>query len=304
MTKKILALIMALCLVFALAACNNGGKDDETTTAAADTAVNGETVAADETEAADATEAVSGDTTDVSEEASTEAASEAETEAATQGGTQTDTPAASTKPSTTAEIVDYFNKAINSAKKDSKSITSNYMKHAQAGKIEGLSSTLTSLANSLMDTYMGEDKAKKNVTWSTAADKNAFFPVEKETWASKLTVADVQSATCTESNGVYTITIKTKADGRSENYAHGVGHVPKAFNVVLPGVVNDNIPGIAASMVGLSTMGYPMGKVVVKVDAETGNVKSADYDIQWTINFDKIGAAIPLGTKSSYVVTF
>ena len=57
-------------------------------------------------------------------------------------------------------------------------------------------------------------------------------------------------------------------------------------------------------MVGLSTMGYPMGKVVVKVDAETGNVKTADYDIQWTINFDKMGAAIPLGTRSSYVVTF
>ena len=42
----------------------------------------------------------------------------------------------------------------------------------------------------------------------------------------------------------------------------------------------------------------------ITVDAATGNVKTAEYDVQWTINFDDVGAIIPLGTRSSYAVTF
>ena len=78
----------------------------------------------------------------------------------------------------------------------------------------------------------------------------------------------------------------------------------KALNAVPPRVINDNIPGIATSITGTASMNYPYGKIVITVDAATGNVKTADYDVQWTINFDKAGAIIPLGTKSSYVVTF
>ena len=51
-------------------------------------------------------------------------------------------------------------------------------------------------------------------------------------------------------------------------------------------------------------MEYPASTIVVKIDKATGNVISADYDLKWTINFDKLGAIIPLGTKASYTVTY
>ena len=148
------------------------------------------------------------------------------------------------------------------------------------------------------------DNSTGAATYSTKADIKHGFPVEDQTWASKLTAADVKSATCTEKNGVYTITILTKADGKSSTVDYGQGHNPKALNAVPPRVINDNIPGIATSITGTAAMSYPYGKIVITVDAATGNVKTADYDVQWTINFDKAGAIIPLGTKSAYTVTF
>lgn len=285
---KIAALIMALVLCLSFAAC--GGKEEpETTAAVEETTVDVIAPVEDET-TAEATEA---ETT--AEETTVEETTVEET-----------TEAASTMPEGKEAIVEYFNTAVNKVKTDAKSVEQKHVTNYLAA-----SPTLPSAIGGIYK-MLGEDKwldgmlvdnSQGSATY-TGADIDAKFPVEGESWASKLTASDVKSAECTEKDGVYTITIVTKADAKSDSVKHGEGHNAKAFNVVLPGVVNDNIPGIAASMVGLSTMGYPMGKVVVKVDAETGNVKTADYDIQWTINFDKMGAAIPLGTKSSYVVTF
>lgn len=285
---KIAALIMALVLCLSFAAC--GGKEEpETTVAVEETTVDVIAPVEDET-TAEATEA---ETT--AEETTVEETTVEET-----------TEAASTMPEGKEAIVEYFNTAVNKVKTDAKSVEQKHVTNYLAA-----SPTLPSAIGGIYK-MLGEDKwldgmlvdnSQGSATY-TGADIDAKFPVEGESWASKLTASDVKSAECTEKDGVYTITIVTKSDAKSDSVKHGEGHNAKAFNVVLPGVVNDNIPSIAASMVGLSTMGYPMGKVVVKVDAETGNVKTADYDIQWTINFDKMGAAIPLGTRSSYVVTF
>ena len=150
---------------------------------------------------------------------------------------------------------------------------------------------------------MLKDNSQGEATYE-GADIIAKFPVEGQDWSSKLTEADVSSATCTESNGVYTIEIKTIADEKSANVNIGEGHAPKAFNVVLPGVVNDNIPGIAKSMVGTASMAYPESTVVVTVDAATGNVLTADYDLKWTINFDDMGIILPFGTKAIYEIAW
>ncbi len=299
--KKLIALLLAAVLCLSFAAC--GGNDEPETTTEAPVADSTEAVDATEAPTADATEVSTEEATEaVSEEASTEEATEEATEAATEEATEETAKA----PQGTAEIVEYFNTAVNKVKTDAKSVKQNHVTNYLAA-----SPTLPSAIGGIYK-MLGEDEwldkmlvdnSQGSATY-TGADIDAKFPVEGETWASKLTPSDVKSATCTEKNGVYTITVVAKADGKSDNVKHGQGHCPKAFNVVLPGVINDNIPGIATSLVGLSTVNYPMGKAVITVDAATGNVKTAEYDIQWTINFDKMGAAIPLGTRSSYVVTF
>ena len=314
MSKKIIAILLALSFVFAFAAC--GGKNDnnsDTTTTTVDpfeafgeettNAVAEDTTAAPAAE--DTTAAGAEDTTAASQavDATTAAASEAASEATTE--------AASKMPQGKEEIVAYFNTAINSAKKDSKSITSNYMKHAVAGEVTGVPSAIDKVlggTGNFISGYMGEDESKHNVTWTTAADKNTNFPVENETWASKLTAADVKDAQIKESNGKYMIRITTVADGKSADVKHGQGHAPKAFNVVMPEVVSNNIPGAVAKLfkIGTITMNYPSSTVTVTVDAATGKVLTANYLLYWTINIplgDGV-VVLPFSTENDYVINW
>lgn len=206
------------------------------------------------------------------------------------------------------EIVDYFNNVINNAKSNSKSITSNYMKHNVAGEITGVPAALSSIGQALIKDNMGEDDSKKNVTWISQADKDAFFPVEGETWASKLTAEDVKEATLTEKDGKWIIKIKTKDDPRSDAHKHGEGHAPKAFNVVLPGIVDQYIPGIVKSMfsVGAVATAYPSSTVTITVDPSTGNVINANYLMYWTMYIPMNGSdvVLPFLTESDYTINW
>ncbi len=304
MAKKILAILLALTFVFAFAACGGKG-DEETTTAPVETTA--DPFAAEDTTAAieDTTAAVE-DTTAAVED--TTAAVEDTTAAIEDTTAAETTEAAKTAPQTKAEIVEYYNTAINNAKKNSKSIHSNYMKHAVAGEITGIPKALDSVGQSLIKDNMGEDDSKKNVTWTSAEDKNAFFPVENETWASKLTADDVKDAKLVEKDGKYIIRITTKDDPRSESYKHGSGHAPKAFNVVLPGIIDGYIPGIAKSLFSVGTVAtaYPASTVQVTVDAATGNVVSANYMMYWTLYIPLSGTdvVLPFSTENDYTINW
>ncbi|MBQ6264049.1 MAG: hypothetical protein IJK60_01205 [Clostridia bacterium] len=293
--KKIFALLLALSLVLCTAACgaDKGGEEltSDVITVADNTAEESTEAPAESTEAAEST-AVDESTT---------------VEESTEETTEEETTEAAKKPETKEEIVEYFNTAVNGVKTNAKSATRNYSKISLAG-----STTLPSALSGILRLLGGADKflgdqlsknSKGSETFTGSQIKNVY-PVENESYASKLTAADVQTATCTEADGKYTITITTVPDGKSANIQHGQGHAPKAFNVVLPGVVNDNIPGVAASMVGTATMNYPSSKAVIVVDKETGNVLTANYDLYWTINFDKAGAILPFLTSDSWTIKY
>ena len=311
MTKRILALMLALCFVFAFAACKKDGGDNDTTTEAG-TLANGETVANDETNSD--TEAASGDATAVSGDAATEAATDASGKpvvAPTQGSSnQGGGTVAASKPSTKAEIVEYFNTAINDVKPHAKSITRKYLKHYVSGTITGVPSMVDKVLGGT-DKFINDQMAKQalgTATFTSVADKNANFPVENESWASKLTAADVKSATCSESNGVYTIVIKTVDDPASTSGAHGTGHAPKAFSVVPASVISENIPGAVAKIfsIGTVTVAYPSSVVTVTVDVATGHVKTAKYTSYWTINIPlgDNNVVLPFATDSEYTVAY
>lgn len=302
MAKKILAILLALTFVFAFAACGGNG-DDETTTAPVETTADPFAEVEDTTAAVEDTTAAAIEDTTAAVEDTTAATVEDTTVA-----DETTTEAAKAIPQTKAEIVEYYNTAINNAKKNSKSIHSNYMKHAVAGEITGIPKALDSIGQSLIKDNMGEDDSKKNVTWTSAEDKNAFFPVENETWASKLTADDVKEAKLVEKDGKYIIRITTKDDPRSESYKHGSGHAPKAFNVVLPGIIDGYIPGVVKSMFSVGTVAtaYPASTVQVTVDAATGNVLSANYMMYWTLYIPLSGTdvVLPFSTENDYTINW
>ena len=204
-----------------------------------------------------------------------------------------------------AAIVEEFNKAVNSVKTKAKTVEQKGVTNYLAGTTEtgGLKSVYNLLGGDEWLDGMLRDNSQGAATY-TGADIIAKFPVEGQTWSSKLTAADVKEATRSEKNGVITITITTIADEKSENVKVGEGHAPKAFNVVLPGVVNDNIPGAAKSLSGTASMAYPESTAKITIDAKTGNVITADYDMKWTINFDKMSVVLPFGTKAEYTVKY
>ncbi len=292
--KKILAILLAFAMLFAFAAC--GGNTEEETTAPVETTVDPFAEVETEAPAVDATEApVEGETAAEGETASEEATTEA----------------AAKIPESKEEIVEYFNTAINNVKPNSKSIHSNYMVHAVAGEVTGVPGVIDTVlggTGNFISGFMGPDESKANVTWTSAADKNAYFPVEGETWSSKLTADDVKDAKIVEKDGKWLIRITTVADGVNSNIAHGKGHAPKAFNVVLPAVVDENIPGAVAKIfsIGTTEMNYPSSTINVTVDPATGNVLSANYMMYWTINIhlgDNV-VVLPFSTENDYVINW
>jgi len=311
MTKKIIALVLALCFVFAFAACKKDKDNGDTTTGEPNTSANGETVANDES--TDAEPASGDESTEAETDASGNTVAPEETKKDNQGGNQGGSSTAS-KPATKAEIVAYFNKAINGVKPNAKSVTRVSETNYRSGKITGVPSFVNSLVGGIDSFVDGQLKknSKGSETFSNSAAIKANFPVENESWSSKLTANDVASATCTEAGGVYTITIKTVADKASSNVSHGSGHAPKVFSVVLPSVINDQFSsGVLKSVaktfkIGTAQMEYPSGTVTVKVDAKTSRVINATYDVKWTIHLplgDEM-VVLPFGTKTIYNIAY
>lgn len=210
--------------------------------------------------------------------------------------------------SSTAEAVAYFNKAINLVKPNAKKVTLNKEVNSPAGGIEGnLPKTLTSLANSLIEKNMGEkdlsslDPGMVNAT--TTEQKNAMFPVENESWSSKLTADDVQKSEVKDNGSTYTITLYIKADEPSTATAHGQGHNGKVFSVIMPSIVTANASG-AASIIKEVKTGHKDGKVTVTVDKATGNVTAATYYFVWTLSLKALGAeiSIPFGLEKQFTI--
>ncbi len=215
-----------------------------------------------------------------------------------------DESGAPVKPADGIQTLEYFNSAINKVKTGAASVEQKKVENYLAS-----SPTIPSALNGIYKMLGGDswlDKMLKDNSQGAAtlkgADIKAKFPVEGESYASQLQPADVKAATCTEANGIYTITITTLPDAKSTGHKHGTGRNPKAFNVILPGTVNSNIPGAAKGIVGEAAMAYPSSTVTITVDAATGNVLTANYDLKWTISFTKMNAAIPLGTRSNYEI--
>ena len=302
MAKKILAILLALTFVFAFAACG-GNSDTETTTAPVETTADPFAEVEDTTAAA-----IEEDTTAAVED--TTAAEVEDTTAAVEDTTvaeESTTEAANAMPQSKEEIVAAFNTAVNSVKTDAKSVKRSYSKISLNGTpvlpgvVDGILKLLGGAENFLNDQLAKNSKGEETYT---GADIKAVYPVEGESYASKLTAADVKDAKITEKDGKWVIRISTVDDGKSDSIKHGEGHAPKAFNVVLPGVVNDNIPGVATSLVGLSTMNYPSSTCTVTVDPATGRAITADYYLNWTINFDKAGVVIPFTTNDYFTITY
>ncbi|MBR6335943.1 MAG: hypothetical protein IKR90_07315 [Clostridia bacterium] len=208
--KKILAILLALTMVFAFVACGSKTTDESTTEAT-------EATNEDVTEAAseDATEAASEDATEAASEDATEAPSEDASEEASESETETTAADEGLNSTDPAEVVAFYN----AARKATKPAPKGNQTMALVGDISGdgaigaFAGPLTSAANSALS------KNSKETDWIPAADHADIKP------------EDVTSAKATTKDGVTTIELKFKdqtdgPNGDSNNggaVARGVG---------------------------------------------------------------------------------
>lgn len=241
-----------------------------------------------------------------------------DTPAADQGNTQTgnDAPAADagnktdSKPTAsgkmdTAQIVALFNNAANGAKANAKSIHQNYTKNTQVTSIELKNKTLASLADKLIKANMGEDAAKHNKTY-TGADKNAF-PVEGQSWSSKLTTADIKEATVSDNNGTYSVVIKLKDDPQP-NLKVGEGHAGKAFSLVTKEQIVEGAGSAGMAFIKEESIKVSHSGCVIKatIDKNTGKLKTANYYRVWKLELTALGidVGISFGIEEDYVINW
>ncbi len=224
----------------------------------------------------------------------------------TSGGSSSNKPASS-KPSTQAEILNYFNTSVNRVKTSSKGGVKNYEKNSQAGSftLGGPFKVFTSVINSLVEKNMGEKKEDTNRKL-TKADLKKYFPVEEESWSSKLTTANISSATLAEKNGKYVITIKVKPDALSTNPVHGGGNHGKAFSIVRVSTILENAGGAKSLIEGNTKVGYRDGRIVATIDPATGNLTHINYYYVWELNVTKAGTTVnaPFGIESDFTINW
>lgn len=229
--NRLLALMMAIAIIFSLGAC--GKKDeDETTTSTDET-----TIFVDETTAVD-------ETTDV-EETTADGETTLEGDTTALGETTTVAPGVTEagKPTTTAEILAAYTDVMNHAK-TAKPAYNKKEFQSLPKKDQNMEGALVGLILPLAENFMTLEKDVKTEE-NKAGNDMKYFPVVKASKGCLLTNAGaIKSAKCDVlANGNYKITIALKDEKNPEPFKEGqakaTSNTGNMFNPLSRGEIDD-----------------------------------------------------------------
>lgn len=236
-SKRLLVLLLALTMTAALAACTPDGTDEPSTDPSVNQQqTNDATLPPGDTGGAALSESETGTQPGESTQGvfSPQGSSATQTrEKPTEEKTTKPKPADDPTKMSKAELIKYYNTAANDAKKNAKSITKTQNQASLTKAPVVSNSFLEGVANTLMKQFLSDNPKAVNETYTSAAEKNANFPVAGKTYASQLAAGDVASASCTKSGGSYLVTLKVKG-----------ASVTKAFSTVTKDQILDAVGGI------------------------------------------------------------
>lgn len=204
------------------------------------------------------------------------------------------------------QVLAYFNTALNAVKPNAAKITLTREVNSLAGEVTGIPESMQDLFYTLLAENMGETDVSQIAPATTLAEKNALFPVENETWSSRLTAADIDSVAFETNGSNYLITVQVKADTASATAAHGVGHHGKVFSIVTPDTITDN-SGDTGTMIQNVRVGFYGGTVTLVVDKATGHVTQATYSYVWEMSLSAMGVlnvTMPFRLEQTYVIVW
>ena len=274
--KRAFAVVLAVLMVLAFAACGAKEKEPEVTEAdVTEAVVDGETVAAEDlvTEAAE----------EITEEA-TEAAPEETAAPADAAEEETEAPAEETTeeakkvPETKEEIVEFY-KAAAAASDKAGVKTSNVMK---LENLEGGGGAVGAFVNLL------EPIVKSTLERNSSTDNHITGGYQN------LTADDVASATAKDDGKYTTITINLKEQTDGMNGKSKEGHVGHGISV-LDGMQQavDQLNGLEVDASGGTlAIRYNNAKINVKIDNETGKIVSGTWSYRADVTIDNVKGKI------------
>lgn len=291
-SKRFLAVLMALSMLVALAACTPEETGDTSTDPSANQQTDEGTLAPGETGGSGASGS------DTQPEESKQDLSGVETSAVPAQGQEkpsaekTTAPNANTDPTkmSRAELVNYYNTAANDAKKNAKSITKTKSIAKKVSDPEMPDNeNLAKAADFLMNQFL---KTKDvNEVYSSAAEKKANFPVKNQDYSSKLTANDVSSASCSRSGANYVITLEVKPAG-----------ISKAFNSVSKQEILDGASGFAT----FNSVNIAYDTCAIKATVSSnGKLQKVEYDqprITMEFGVSKVLKIFPMDVKAKIVI--
>lgn len=297
--KRITALILALLLVFSLAACGGNEEGTTTTTEAYEDELTQSSI--DEVQA-EATEPSSSNAT-----GETVAASDSTDPSATNAETtvaESTVPAISEAPSEKAEILALYNKTVNDAYASKVGFSKERYTDNEVLNTSGALKAFKSLVYKFMG-IGADNKYTKTVTKGQWDGDVPHHYLRKST----LTEADVTSANCTESNGKYTIVLQVKNGSSKATETEKANNSPIDKCGICVGDADKDYFDHKTAPVIYSAISevYPSAvinesysKAVVKavIDGATGNLVSltVEYDIACTIDVGIIGEGDATGS--------
>ena len=299
--KKILAVLLAFAMLFAFAACGEDKTTEETTTTT-------EAVVDESTPVADESAPAADEPAPVADESAPAADESAPAEETTVE--ESTVPSIAAAPATKDEIIALYNKTIN----DAYAAKVGFNKERYTDNETLNAGFLLKTFGDLIYQFMGigaENKYTMDVTKGDWTDDVPHHYLRKST----LTAADVTNATCTESNGKYTIKLNVKPGNskasKSESYNNSpidkcgicVGDLDKSyFDHKTAPVIYAAVGQVVSSAV--ISESYDNATVVAVIDAATGHLVSLTVEFDINVVIDAAGGGNATGSAHVFYKNF
>lgn len=186
-------------------------------------------------------------------------AAPADSTTAAPAGSKTDNSTPAGAPSSPAEIIKLYNESANKIKTNASKVTRNFEDLQHNSEYTEMPGALQSIGTGLISQFLKKDETPVDYT---GADIQANFPVKGESYVSKITEADIASATCNDDGTNYNITLKFNECTDPE----GTG-CAAAFNIIKPDEVYS-----AAKVVKNFSCRYYDAVIECKIDKASGNI--------------------------------
>lgn len=212
-------------------------------------------------------------------------------------------PSKSSIPTTIEEIVAYYTKSANQVKIDKPGFT--LLETPAVGDI------ILKRESSIVNTIKKACMALVKPTTKKAAkgeDHNKIFPVENQTWASKLEPSFVKSAKCTKSGNYYKIHITLKDEKLSTLPTKAEDcHTGKAISVYTQVGIDNVLGGIPLLKLTKFAPTYHGCYIDCKINAQTEKMVEATYMFNNTSELEAnntISATVEFSVKQEFTINY